>query len=208
MADKDRRMPDGTERKVVEAMDEKQVTERTRGLMRAAFRPERYRWWHAAAFGLAANVASGLRIGRRAEDRRYYEELEQAPFAPPSWTFAPVWAVNNASTLWGNLRLLNRPEGTPNRRALLALQGASWFLFATFNHIYFRKRSLVLGSFWTAADWLLTLASVALGLKDRRRDVALPLATKLAWLTLATPVTAYQAARNPDVLFGRDPKGG
>jgi hypothetical protein len=113
--------------------------------------------------------------------------------------------LNNASTLWGNLRLLNRREGTPNRRALLALQGASWLLFATFNHVYFRKRSPILGFAWTATDWLLTLASVALSLNDRRGDVALSLATKLTWLTLATPVTAHQAAKNPDPLFGRDP---
>jgi len=149
----------------------------------ATFGPERYRWWHAVAFGAAANAASGLRIGRREEDRRYYEGLKQASFAPPSWAFAPVWAANNASTLWGNLRLLNRHEQTPNRRALLALlalQGASWLLFATFNHVYFRKRSPILGFAWTATDWLLTLASVALSLNDRRKDVALSLATKLA----------------------------
>lgn len=173
----------------------------------ATFRPGRYRWWHAVAFGVAANLASGLRTGRREEDREYYEELEQASFAPPSWAFAPVWAANNASTLWGNLRLLNRSEGTPNRRTLLALQGASWFLFSTFNHVYFRGRSPILGFAWTAIDWLLTIASVALSLKNGRRDVAISLATRLAWLTLATPVTAYQAAKNPDPLLGYDPGG-
>lgn len=171
------------------------------------FGPGRYRWWHAAAFGVAANLASGLRTGRRKEDRKHYEGLEQAPFAPPSWAFAPVWAANNVSTLWGNLRLLNCPEGTQYRRALLALQGASWLLFSTFNHVYFRGRSPILGFAWTAADWLLTVASVALSLRNGRRDLALSLITKLAWLTLATPVTAYQAASNPDGLLGHDPNG-
>lgn len=179
---------------------------RIKELAKAALRPERYRWWHAAAFGVAANCASGLRIGRRQEDRRYYEEMEQASFAPPGWAFAPVWAVNNVSQLWGNLWLLNSRENTSNRRVLLALQGASWFLFSTFNHVYFRKRSPILGFAWTAADWLLTITSVALSLRNGRKDVALSLGTRLAWLTLATPVTAHQAAKNPDGLFRYDPK--
>ena len=64
-----------------------------------------------------------------------------------------------------------------------------------------------MGFAWTATDWLLTTASVALSLKNGRMDVAISLMTKLAWLTLATPVTAYQAARNPDPLLGHDPHG-
>ena len=169
-----------------------------------AFRPERYRWYHALGFGLAANLTSGL-SGRRAEDRRFYESFEQAPFAPPSWAFVPVWAVNNTSTLWGNLRLLNQPENAPNRGALLWLQGASWILFSTFGYVYFRKRSPVLAFVWTTAMWLLTLASVLLSLKSDRK-IALSLGSLLAWLTLATPVAAYQATRNPDELLGYRPQ--
>ena len=180
-----------------------------RGWMRKAldraFRPERYRWYHALAFGLAVNLVSGL-SGRRAEYRRFYESFEQASFAPPSWLFVPVWAANNASTLWGNLRLLNQPDNTPNRGALLSLQGASWFLFSTFAWVYFKKKSPILAFVWTAAMWLLTIASVLLSLKNDRK-ITLSLATLLAWLTLATPVAAYQAARNPDQLLGYRPRG-
>lgn len=165
-----------------------------------AFRPGHYRWYHALVFGLTANLASGLLLGRRAEDRRFYESFEQASFAPPSWAFAPVWAANNASTLWGNLRLLNLPEDAPNKNALLWLQGVSWFLFSTFGYVYFRKRSPILAFVWTAIHWLLTIASIILSLKTDRK-IALSLATLLAWLTLATPVAAYQATRNPDELF-------
>ena len=188
-------------------IDKKKSSSRTEKLVRAAFRPEQYRWWHAAIFGVASNVASGLRTGRREEDQKYYEELEQAPFAPPAWVFAPVWAINNVSQLWGNLRLLNSPGDSPARRNLLALQGSSWLLFSTFNYVYFRKQSPILGFVWTSADWILTIASVALSLKNGRRDAALSLLTRLSWLTLATPVTAYQAAKNPDPLLGYDPRG-
>jgi translocator protein len=177
----------------------------TRKALDGAFRPERYRWYHALAFGLAVNLASGL-SGRRAEDRRFYESFEQASFAPPSWLFVPVWAANNASTLWGNLRLLNQPENSPNREALLSLQGASWFLFSTFSWVYFKKKSPILAFVWTAAMWLLTIASVLLSLKNDRK-ITLSLGPLLAWLTLATTVAAYQATRNPDQLLGYQPRG-
>lgn len=173
---------------------------------RATFRPERCRWWHAAGFWVAGSAISGLATGRTAADREFYEGMDQAPFAPPGWVFGPAWAINNASTLWGNLRLLDAPEeDVPNRRTLLALQGASWLLFFAFGWVFFRKKSPILALADTAAMWALTVASVALSLKDGRRDVTLSLGTLLAWLTLATPVAAYQAAKNPDPLFGYDP---
>jgi tryptophan-rich sensory protein len=167
----------------------------------ATFRPERYRWWHALLFGLAANAGSMIGAERRAEDREYYERMRQAPFAPPSWAFAPAWALNNASVLWGNLRLLNLPEDAPNRRALLWLQGASWFLFSTFGYVYFRKRSPILAFVWTAAFAVLTVASAVLSWRIDRK-VALSFATLLGWLALATPTAAYQMLYNPDELFG------
>lgn len=169
-----------------------------------AFRPKRYRWHHALGFGLAVNLASGL-SERRAEDRRFYESFEQAPFAPPSWAFAPVWAANNASTLWGNLRLLDQPEDIPNRRTLLWLQGVSWLVFSTFGWVYFEKKSPILAFVWTVVFWVLTIASVLLNLQNDRK-LALSLGPLLAWLTLATPVAAYQAVRNPDELLGYRPR--
>jgi tryptophan-rich sensory protein len=164
-----------------------------------SFRP---RWWHALLFGVLANSASG-QAGRRAQDRDYYRGLRQLPIAPPAGAFFPVWMVNNAGTLWGNLRLLNQAPGTPGRSAQLAMQGAGWLLYATFGRVYFNRRSPILGFVWTAAHWLLTLASIASARRDPR--LAASHATTAAWLTLATPVTAYQAMRNRDELFGYRP---
>ena len=167
---------------------------------RAVFRPERYRAWHAFLFWLLANGVSGISVGRRREDRRFYEEMKQAPFAPPGWLFAPVWALNNVSVLWGNLRLLNDRE-VPYRGALLRMQGAGWFLYATFAYVYFRKRSPILAFAWTAAFAVLTVASAVLSWRLDRK-VALSFATLLVWLALATPTAAYQMLHNPDELFG------
>ncbi len=166
-------------------------------IARAVLRPSRYRWWHALAFGAAVNLAG--RTGGTV-DRGWYEEQRQAPFAPPGWVFGPAWAVNNASVLWGNLRLLNLPEGTPRRRQLLWLQGLSWALFGTFGYVYFGKRSPILAFVWTASFYALTIASAILSWKVDRK-ISLSFVTLLLWLTLATPVAAYQMVHNPDKLF-------
>lgn len=81
------------------------------------------------------------------------------------------------------------------------LQGASRFIFTTFGYVYLRKRSPILAFVWTAADRALAVASVILSLKNDRKTTP-SLGTLLAWLTLATPTAAYQAASNPDELFG------
>lgn len=159
--------------------------------------PSRYRWWHALAFGVVANLAG--RAGAR-EDREWYEEQRQAPFAPPGWVFGPAWAVNNASVLWGNLRLLNLPESTPHRRQLLWLQGLSWALFSTFGYVYFGKRSPILAFVWTVSFYVLTIASAILSWNVDRK-ISLSFVALLLWLALATPVAAYQVVHNPDEYF-------
>ena len=166
----------------------------------------RWRWWHAAAFGLAVNAVSGLSVGNRREDRAFYHAMKLPSFAPPGWLFPPAWAVNNVFTLWGNLRLLNQPAGTPGRRPMLALQAASWALFSTFSFVYFRKRSPILAAVWTVADWVLTALTVGIAAKHRQGDIVKSQATKFAWLSLAVPVSGYQALHNPDPLFGTQPE--
>lgn len=161
----------------------------------------RYHWWHAVAFGLVANSVSGVSVGRNQNDEAFYENMRQAWFAPPAWAFAPAWAVNNASVLWGNLRLANLPKDTPNRRLLLWLQGASWALYSTFAYVYFRKKSPILAFVWTAAMYVLTIPSAILSWRIDRK-IAWSFLTLLLWLSLATPVALYQMLHNPDSFFG------
>ncbi len=162
-------------------------------------RQERYRWWHALIFGIVVNLVARV-LSRPQHEQEQYEKLRQAPFAPPAWVFGPVWTVNNASQLWGNLRLLNLPEDTPDRGKLLWLQGATWVLYSTFTWAYFRKRSPILALAWTAAFYILTIASAALSWRADRKMI-FSFVTLLLWLSLATPVAAYQAIHNPDPVF-------
>lgn len=161
----------------------------------------RYRWWHGVAFWLLVNVGSGLSIRSRSLDRAYYENMRQAPFAPPGWVFGPAWFLNNVLILWGNLRLLNNDEHVPHRRTLLWLQGASWLIYSTFSYVYFRKRSPILAFVWTAGMYALTIISILLSRRIDRK-IAWSFTTLFLWLSLATPVALYQMLYNPDPLFG------
>ena len=162
--------------------------------------PGRYRWWHAAAVGLGANVLSAAPAGYNG-DEPFYNALDTPPGSPPDWAFAPAWAVNNVATLWANLRVANLPVGTPGRRAALALEGVNWGLFASFTSLYFGLRSPVLGAVNTVAGLGATAASVAVtaGLD---RKAAWALAPRLAWLGLATCVSVGTALRNRDGFVG------
>lgn len=167
-------------------------------LVQQALRPERYRWWHAAAFGLAANL---LPLPSYDRDEAIYRSFKQASFAPPPWVFGPAWAINNISVLWGNLRLLNLPPETPYRRPLLWLQGASWALFATFGTAYFGLSSPILAFTWTSSMYVLTIISAVLASKIDPK-ILLSLATLLLWLSLASVLSLYQMLVNPDPFFG------
>lgn len=167
-------------------------------LLQQTLRPKRYHWWHAAAFGIAANV---IGIPFYSNEEAIYKSFNQAAFAPPAWVFGPVWTINNISVLWGNLRLLNLPVETPYRRPLLWLQGASWVIFAAFGPAYFGLNSPILAFTLTASMYVLTIISAVLASKIDRK-ILLSLVTLLLWLSLATVVAAYQVIFNADPFFG------
>ena len=154
----------------------------------------RYRWWHAAAVGAAANLLGNLPPSR-ADDREFYASLPTPAASPPGWAFGPVWAVNNALTLWSNLRVANLPAGTPGRRAALASEAATWALFGAFSPLYFGLRSPVLGAADTVAGLVTTTHAVVV---TARLDppAAWALAPRLAWLALASYVSTVTAARH------------
>ena len=165
----------------------------------------RYRWWHAAAVGAVANAASALPAGYNG-DEPFYDAFDKPPGAPPGWAFAPVWAVNNLTTLWSNLRVANLPVGTPGRRIALGLEAASWGAFSAFTGLYFGLRSPVLGAADTVAGFATTAASVAVTARLDRR-AAWALVPRLAWLGLASYVSVGTALRNRDPFLDWTPPG-
>ncbi|MUN63753.1 hypothetical protein GMA12_11465 [Kocuria sediminis] len=161
----------------------------------------RYRWWHAAAVGVAANAVSALPRGFTG-DAAFYNDLDTPLGAPPDWLFPPVWAFNNATTLWSNLRIANLAPGTPGRAPALVLEGADWALFASFSALFFGLRSPVLGAAVTVASLGATAGSVVLT-ADLDRRAAWALSPRLLWLAYASYVATATAARNRDPLLAR-----
>jgi tryptophan-rich sensory protein len=180
-------------------------------------RPQKWHWYHGIVFyiivqmltfGLAGltskirgNKSSNLREAVFG-DVSYFKMLKQSVITPPSWVFGPAWTINNISTIYGNLRVLNMPEGTPGRDSFLALQAASWLNYAIFSAAYFSLRSPINAFFLTVNMFFLTIASVIVAvfrLKDTK--VALSLATLTLWLTIASTAATFQVLWNRDDLY-------
>lgn len=161
----------------------------------------KYTWLHAAAVGVAANIASALPAGYNG-DETYYERLKTPPGSPPGWLFAPAWAINNILTLWSNLRIANTPPSTPGRKTALKSEGVSWILFAAFSTVYFGLRSPVLGAVDTVAGLATTIHGVnATARVDRK--AAWALVPRLIWLAYASYVSVGTAIRSRDDLLDR-----
>ncbi len=189
------------------------------GSLRSGHQSEkmRWRWYHGVAFYFVAQgVAFGLSgltnvvRGKRGKNLRetffsdvpYFKSLQQSKITPPSGAFAPAWTINNISTIYGNLRVLNMPEGTPGKETFLQLQAASWLNYMIFNAAYFSLRSPLNAMVLTLSMFGLTIASMLIAifrLKDTK--VALSLVTLFIWLIVASTAAVTQALWNRDEFY-------
>lgn len=160
------------------------------------------KWWHVIAATIIVSAIGALSTftSNREETKLYTDQLQQAPWAPPSWLFGPAWTLNNFFLLVALRMLINHPN-LLQRRRLLNLQIPIWIIFFSFGYVYFRKKSPVLAAAWTIADFILTLSSILIA---RRADkkLAACYAPLLAWTGFASTVAAYQVLYNPDPITG------
>ena len=180
-----------------------------------------WRWYHGLAFYLVAQVVTfglnGLVTAARAGgkktlaealafDRDFYTDQRQPVFAPPPWLFGPAWTINNISVIYGNLRVLNMPEGTPGRSAFLRLQALSWLDYAIFSAACFGLRSNINGAIVTVSMFGLTIASLFVSIfKLKDTKVALSLATLFIWLMLASSLSTAITLWNRDEFYDAGP---
>lgn len=185
---------------------------------------KKWRWYHgvlfyagvqAVSFGLGKLVQT---VAKQSEPQlteqiagnssyfEFYNELTQPVFAPPDWSFAPAWTLNNALMIWGLLRVLNMPKEKTGRDEFLALQAAFWITFVAFNPLYFGLRSPILGAIDTNIGLALTAAGVYVAtskLKDSKTAVLH--SPTLLWLVLAAATATTVAVWNKDEFFNSRP---
>jgi len=135
-------------------------------------------------------------------DVGYFQSLKQVSITPPAWVFGPTWTINNMSTIWGAIRVLNKPPQTPGREEYLALQACSWLNYIIFSAAYFSLRSPINAFLLSLSMLILTILSglVAL-LRLHDSVVALSLATLFLWLLVALTAASFQAAWNHDEFY-------
>lgn len=116
-----------------------------------------------------------------------------------------MWTTNNASCVWGLLRVLNMPKDMLDRTAFLTLQGMVWLCFSLFNALYFGVRSPTNGAVDTNIGLAATIAIMYIApfrLGDTR--AALSRSTILPWLVLASATATTVALWNRDEFYGTD----
>lgn len=153
-----------------------------------------------AAAALALPALLRRRGASRADDDAYYRALKTPAWAPPAWAFPAAWTLNTLALAWASQRLARDPAH-PRRSELLVLLVLHWALYGTFGRVYFDARSPVLAAAWTGADFLVCHLGFYRALPVAR-PTALAFVPVNLWLTLALPLSAYQALANHDALFG------
>jgi benzodiazapine receptor len=131
----------------------------------------------------------------------FYDAVKRPAWSPPRWVFVPVLAALSAARLWGDLRLF---KSRKRKRALLALEAASWVSFVAIAPAFFGLRSPRLAFASNVAHAATTLASIVLAPRvDRTAAVAL--VPTAAWLGYALPLGGWIAARNADPFLRKQP---
>lgn len=158
------------------------------------------RAWHAIFIVVAANLVSALPAGF-AGDAIFYNSFAQPVVAPPAWLFPPVWLflnITSAIALYRVARVLAGHE----RRLFIASEAVGWVTFLAFSYLYFLMQSSILAAADTALGLFAALLSAGLAWRADRLS-ALLIGLRVAWLLLATYVSAWVAINNTDPLLFR-----
>lgn len=157
-------------------------------------------WWQIAILSIIVSAFGSLSAltNKKNKTKIYTEKLKQAPWAPPSWVFAPAWTANNFLLLLALRYLLH--SNITEKKKLLFFQAMIWTIFFSFNFVYFKKKSSVLAAIWTLSDAAFAGRSFLIARKENKKlsNYYLPL---LAWTLFAGSVAIYQALKNPDPVF-------
>ncbi len=158
-----------------------------------------------ATVGIAAAVMALPTLFRRhkretVDEQEQYRQYKTPEWAPPGWAFPVAWTASTLALAASAQHIAFR-QNHPRREELLVYLGLHTALYATFSRVYFDERSPVLAAAWTVGDFAICHLAFyrAWGVSDRVAAGFLPVNL---WLTLAAPLSLYQAAANHDGIFG------
>ncbi len=171
----------------------------TKTINSSTTRSTKMKWWHCVIIYLVANGISFIPAGFNG-DEAFYNNFNQPGIAPPDWLFAPVWFINNVTSLIALYIIVNFSGDMPARKSVITLEAFSWVLYAIFTLLYFGLKSPILGAIDTAIGLILTAISFFHYYSISKRAAWL-IAPRFAWLMLATYVSAWVALHNKDTLF-------
>jgi tryptophan-rich sensory protein len=141
-------------------------------------------------------VAATAAAGARAVDpgTRWYRTLAKPAWQPPPWAFGPVWTTLYGTIAWSAAHAYLRAPARA-RQSLLAAYGVNLALNATWNWLFFNRRSVLGGLAGTIA---LDASNADLLRRTARHDraAAAALIPYAAWCAFATALNAAIAKRN------------
>ena len=151
-----------------------------------------------AGWLVACFVTGGIGAIASASAASFYGERSKPSWAPPAWLFGPVWSV--LYVLMGiGAWLVWREHGFGGASAALKLFVAQLFANALWTWIFFVWQQGALSLAEIVALWLL-IASTILAFWHLHRLAALLLVPYLAWVSVATALTASLWRLNPAAL--------
>jgi tryptophan-rich sensory protein len=155
--------------------------------------------WLALAGWISFSAFAGaLGAVASANAKDFYAMLTQPGWAPPAWSFGPVWTllyVLMAVAAW----LVWRERGWLRARGALGLFVAQLAFNALWSWLFFGWHRGGLAFADIVALWL-TLAATVVAFARIRRAAAWLLAPYLAWVTFAAALNHAVWQRNPTLL--------
>ena len=146
-------------------------------------------WVSAASF--ATLVLGGWLTSMGLGD--WYDSLAKPPFQPPAWAFSPAWITIFVLLTVATWRVARHPRGDARTMVVFGIQLG---LNATWSLLFFALQR----PGWALAEIIaLDLVVVALALLYARIDrlAGVLLIPYVAWLGLATAITAWIVRNNP-----------
>ncbi len=159
-----------------------------------------------AGFAIALPLVFRRSTGKAGASRRalaaddvFYESANKPTWAPPAYAFPLAWSVSTLC-LAAAFQYLAFRQNHPRRRELLTYLGLHGLFYASFPRVYFDEKSPVLAAGWTLADFAICHLAFyrTLGINRKLAEAFVPVNL---WLTLAVPLSLYQAAANRDPFF-------